>query len=63
MGFFWDLVQHSQIESQGRRSDSLEGRIEHLERELRKTQELLMQIARGLEERLGEALDGDGRVG
>jgi len=63
MGLFWDLVQHSQISSQKRRADSLDDRIEDLERELVATQELLVEVVRQLEVRLGEDLDGDDRVG
>ena len=63
MGLFWDLVQHSQISSQKRRADSLDDRIEDLERELVATQELLVEVVRQLAVRLGEDLDGDDRVG
>ena len=63
MGFLWDLVQHSQINDQKQRSDSLEGRVAWLESELDATQKLLVEMARRLEERFDEDFDGDGRVG
>jgi uncharacterized protein involved in exopolysaccharide biosynthesis len=63
MGFLWDLVQHSQIQEQGERTGSLEGRVAALERELRETRELLAEALKRLESRFGDDLDGDGRVG
>ena len=63
MGLIWDMIQHTQINEQKERSSSLEGRIEDLETELRKTQELLMEMVSRLEARFGEDFDGDGRVG
>ena len=63
MGFLWDLVQHSQIQAQGERTGSLEGRVAALEREVRETRELLAEALKRLESRFGDDLDGDGRVG
>lgn len=63
MGLFWDLIQHSQIQEQHERSDSLEYRVQRLEDELRSTQQLLRTALQRLEARLGEDLDRDGRVG
>ena len=63
MGFLWDLIQHSQISDQRKRSKSLEDRVEWLETELDATQKLLVEMVRRLEDRFGEEFDGDGRVG
>lgn len=63
MGFLWDLIQHSQIQEQGQRTGSLESRVERLEGELQQTKQLLAEALRRLEARLGDDLDGDGKVG
>jgi hypothetical protein len=63
MGLFWDLMQQSQISDQKSRASSLEGRVEELERELHQTRTVLFQVIERLEQRLGEDLDGDGRIG
>jgi hypothetical protein len=63
MGLIWDLIQHGQINEQRNRAESLEQRVERLERELMRTNDTLIQTLRALEKRFGEDLDGDGRVG
>ena len=63
MGLFWDLMQQSQISDQRSRTGSLENRIAELETELFRTRRLLNQLIVKLEERFGEDIDGDGRVG
>lgn len=63
MGFLWDLVQHSQIEQQAKRSGSLEERVTRLEAELQQTRQTLHEALRRLEQRFGEDLNGDNRVG
>ena len=63
MGLIWDLIQHGQIQDSQRRADTLEQRVERLEDELRRTNETLIKLLRGLEKRFGEDLDGDNRVG
>jgi hypothetical protein len=63
MGLFWDLIQQSQIGAQHARAESLEDRIAALEAELRDTQRLVHSLLQVLEERLGQDIDGDGRVG
>lgn len=62
MGFLWDLVQHSQIRDQGERTGTLESRVAALEAELRQTRQILATALERLEERLGEDLNGDGKV-
>ena len=63
MGFFWDTIQHMDIEKQKERATSLEDRVSELEVELRKTQELLVGMVTRLEARFGEDFDGDGEAG
>lgn len=63
MGFFWDLIQQSQISEQKQRASTLEGRVMQLERELEETRRLLRLLLERLEKSLGEDLDNDGRIG
>ena len=63
MGFIWDLIQHGQIRESHDRATSLERRVIRLEGEMRRTNETLIRLLEKLEERFGEDLDGDGRVG
>lgn len=63
MGFIWDIIQHGQISDTQRRAETLEQRVADLESEVRRTNEALMKLLRGLEKRFGEDLDGDNRVG
>jgi hypothetical protein len=63
MGLFWDLIQHSQISDQSRRSESLEARVLDLEKEMHATQQLLRTLLQRLETHFGEDIDRDGRVG
>jgi hypothetical protein len=63
MGFFWDLYQQSQIADQTTRAGTLERRVADLEAELRRTQLLLRELIGRLEQRLGEDLNRDGKVG
>jgi chaperonin cofactor prefoldin len=63
MGLIWDLVQHGQIASTNERAETLEQRVEMLERDLRRTSETLVRLLEVLEKRFGEDLDRDGRIG
>jgi hypothetical protein len=63
MGFIWDLIQHGQINSANERASSLEQRVLDLEHDLRVTNETLMRLLKALEQRFGEDLDADGRIG
>ncbi len=63
MGLFWDLIQQSQLEEQKGKSESLEQRVTDLEHELEKTQDLLLRTLRILEQRSGQDIDNDGRIG
>lgn len=63
MGFIWDMIQHGQIHDANERAASLEQRVALLEDDLRVTNETLMKLLRRLEQRFGEDLDGDNRIG
>lgn len=63
MGLFWDLIQQSELEEQKGKADSLEERVAVLETELTNTKALLLKTLRVLEERSGQDIDDDGKVG
>lgn len=63
MGLFWDLIQQSQISSQSGRADSLEQRVAELERQVEAMNRLLREMLVRLEQRLGEDINRDGRIG
>ena len=63
MGLIWDLIQQGQIGESHRRAESLEERVQQLEGELQRTNEVLMRLLRALEHRFGQDLDGDNRIG
>jgi hypothetical protein len=63
MGLFWDLYQQSQISDQGDRAESLEARVEQLERQNERLATLLREVIGRLEKHVGVDLDKDGRVG
>ena len=63
MGLFWDLIQQSQISSQSSQTDSLERRVAELERQVDAINRLLREMVTRLEQRLGEDVNRDGRIG
>ena len=63
MGFFWDLMQQSQISEQRDQAQNLESRVACLETELYKTRVILYKLLVRLEEKFGEDIDGDGKIG
>ncbi len=63
MGLFWDLIQQSQISRQSSQTDSLERRVAELERQVEAMNRLLREMVTRLEQRLGEDVDHDGRIG
>ena len=63
MGLFWDLYQQSQISEQTDRAESLEARVEQLERQNERLATLLRDVIGRLEKHVGVDLDKDGRVG
>ena len=63
MGILWNLLQQSQISTQSDLTTSLEQRVQHLEAEVQVNRELLHRLLVHLEQRLGEDIDGDQRIG
>ena len=63
MGLIWDLIQHGQISQAQERASTLEQRVMRLEEELERTNDVLMRLLRALEQRFGEDMDRDGRIG
>ncbi len=63
MGFFWDMVQQSQISEQRGRAETLETKVQYLEKDLLATQCLLRNLIIRLEEKFGEDLDNNGFIG
>ncbi len=63
MGLFWNLIQQSQISANSAQAGSLENRVAYLEAELRRTQDLLTETLKILEEITNKDLDGDGHIG
>ena len=63
MGLFWDLYQQSQISQHSERSAALEVRVDYLEKELRRTQQILNEVIARLERHVGQDLNSDGRIG
>jgi len=63
MGLFWDLIQQSQISSQSGRADSLEHRVAELENQVNAMNGLLRDMLWRLEQRLGEDINRDGKIG
>jgi len=63
MGIFWELLQQDEIEKQQKQADSIEDRVELLEKELKNTKELLKKTLVALENHLAKDIDGDGKTG
>jgi len=63
MGLFWDLYQQSQITTQADRTATVEQRIERLEADMRRTQQIVRAVIERLEKQVGVDLDDDGRIG
>ncbi|MEQ2009185.1 MAG: hypothetical protein ABMA26_20575 [Limisphaerales bacterium] len=66
----WDLLQQYQIanrqsegEALAKRTHTLDGRVHQLELEINATRAQLKQLTEILENRFGEDLNGDGKVG
>ena len=63
MGIFWDLLQQEEIEKQQKQADSIEDRVDALEKELENTKGLLRKTLVALEKHLSKDIDGDGVTG
>lgn len=63
MGIFWDLIQQEELAKQQRQADTIEDRVELLEKELEHTRDLLFKTLQVLEKHVGKDIDGDGVAG
>ncbi len=63
MGIFWDLLQQDEIEKQKSKSETLEDRVDKLEKELDHTRAILKKTLEALETHLSKDIDGDGITG
>ncbi|SDB19742.1 hypothetical protein SAMN03097699_0046 [Flavobacteriaceae bacterium MAR_2010_188] len=63
MGIFWDLLQQDELDKQQKHANSLEDRVELLERDLDTTRKLLRKTLDALETHLVRDIDGDGKLG
>ncbi len=63
MGLFWDLIQQNELEEQKGKADSLEERVNELERELTSTKALLLKTLHILEKQSGLDINEDGLIG
>ncbi len=63
MGIFWDLIQQDELQKQEAKANSLEERVEQLEKDLSATRTLLKKTLVALETHLTQDIDGDGKMG
>ena len=63
MGIFWDLMQQDEIQKQEEKANSIEERVEQLEKELGNTKDLLRKTLIALEKHIVQDIDGDGKMG
>jgi hypothetical protein len=63
MGIFWDLIQQDELQKQEDKANSLEERVEQLEKDLSTTRTLLKKTLVALETHLTQDIDGDGKMG
>ena len=63
MGIFWDLLQQDELEKQKKQANSIEDRVDNLEKELAQTKALLRKTLEALEDYVGKNIDGDGKMG
>lgn len=63
MGIFWDLIQQDELEKQKNQADSLDDRVEQLEKDMATTRALLRKTLEALESHTQTDIDGDGNLG
>lgn len=63
MGIFWDLLQQDELDKQQKQANSIEDRVEVLEKELENTRALLKKTLVALETHISKDIDGDGKMG
>lgn len=63
MGLIWDLKGEGRLSNPEESSAALEERVARIERDLARTNRTLIRLLEALEDKFGEDLDGDGRIG
>jgi hypothetical protein len=63
MGLFWDLLQQSQIRDTQSSTADLQHRVARLEAELDRAWRIIRELVALLEEKFGQDIDRDGRIG
>ena len=63
MGLVWNVVHQRQIAAERQKTMSIEEKVKHLEDQLGKVQQDLVQLIQILETKMGEDLDHDGKIG
>ena len=63
MGALWEILQTGMMYGQYKKSDSVEDRVEFLEKKLLATQNTLEQLVKKIEQMHGIDIDGDGKIG
>lgn len=63
MGLFWNLLQQSQIHDTQTTAADLQQRVARLEAELDRAWRIIRDLVALLEEKFGQDLDRDGRIG
>ena len=63
MGIFWDLLQQDELDKQQKQANSVEERVNELEKDLASTKALLKKTLVALETHLIKDIDNDGKVG
>ena len=63
MGLFWNLLQQSQIHDQKEVAGDLQARVAYLEQQLNNNNKIINSLISLLEEKFGQDIDGDGKIG
>ena len=63
MGALWEILQTGMMYGQYKKSDSVEDRVEFLEKKLLATQDTLQKLVKKIEEMHDLDIDGDGKIG
>ncbi|MCC7052956.1 MAG: hypothetical protein IT355_06775 [Gemmatimonadaceae bacterium] len=59
----WDLIQDWRLSDQRADAENIEARVDRLERQLKDTRAVVRELMIRLEQKLGEDINGDGRIG
>ena len=63
MGALWEIVQSGLMYGQYRKSNTIEGRVESLEAQVKATQDTLRNLVKKLEEIHQMDINQDGKIG